>query len=244
LPAAVFVVTDVIGTDRVLLHDWLYLLLARGFRQWRTPWPALRQILASIDIQPPKGLAPDSRDPFVVMRALFTRLPQSELERLVARLKQDMQVEPRAASSFLTCTWAMLAEMSRGGIAVGSHTRTHALLTNESPSRVRDEIAGSKALIEEKLGQPASYFAYPDGRFDVGTVQAVATAGYRLAFTTCQHRDPEAPHLTLPRRLLWENACTEDSGQFSPMVMSCHVNGVFDLWTRCRQDHGWRARRR
>jgi hypothetical protein len=68
-------------------------------------------------------------------------------------------------------------------------------------------------------------------------VGAVATAGYRFAYTTCTHRDPRYPLLTLPRRMLWENACVDAVRRFSPAIMSCQVHGVWSLMGGCGQDH-------
>jgi peptidoglycan/xylan/chitin deacetylase (PgdA/CDA1 family) len=241
LPAALFVVTDVIGTERVLFHDWFH-LLTRGLERSRTPLPMLRRALAAADI-PVDRANLDRRQPCVTLRTLFARLPQADVARLIDGLRRELAIDPAVLSRFRACTWDMLAEMSGAGIAIGSHTRSHALLTNETPERVRDEVARSRNVIEQRLGRPASYFAYPDGRFNADTVDAVADAGYRLAVTTCRHLDGGRPHLTLPRRLLWQNACVGEHGQFSPAVMSCQVNGVFDLWKPCRHDHGRRGRR-
>src|SRR5437867_4054170 len=78
-------------------------------------------------------------------------------------------------------------------------------------------------------GRPVWHFAYPDGRFNAAVVDEVAAAGYRFAYTTCRHRDPRRPLLTVPRRLLWENSCVDAAGRFSPAIMRCHVQGLFDV---------------
>ena len=127
--------------------------------------------------------------------------------------------------------------MHRAGVTIGSHTRTHALLSHEDPTRVRDEVDGSRQELERRLGAPVCHLAYPDGRFNGAVVDEVAAAGYRLAFTTCRHRDLRHPRLTVPRRLLWQNSCTDGAGRFSPALMRCQVQGVFDRIGRCRQDH-------
>ena len=75
--------------------------------------------------------------------------------------------------------------MVRAGLIVGSHTRSHAWLTQESSIDVLDEARGSREEIERRLGITVEHFAYPDGRFDAATVTAVAAAGYRFAYTTC-----------------------------------------------------------
>jgi peptidoglycan/xylan/chitin deacetylase (PgdA/CDA1 family) len=131
----------------------------------------------------------------------------------------------------------MLREMQRAGVTAGSHTRGHAWLTREAPDRVRDELVASRLALERELGGPVRHLAYPDGRFDAATLDAVAAAGYRYAYTTCRHRDPARPLLTIPRRLLWERACRGALRQFAPAVLSCQVRGVFDRLDPCRQGH-------
>jgi hypothetical protein len=93
-------------------------------------------------------------------------------------------------------------------------------------------------MLEARLKTPIEHLAYPDGRFDSGTVIATAAAGYRFAYTTCRHRDPAFPLLTLPRRVLWEHASVDARGGFSAAVLDCLVRGVFDRLSPCRQTHG------
>src|SRR5262249_1429592 len=130
------------------------------------------------------------------------------------------------------------AEMQKSGFTIGSHTRTHAWLTREAPAAVIDEIQGARDQIKERLGGAVHHFAYPDGHFTAQTAAAVASAGHRFGYTTCMHRDPRHPLLTIPRRMLWENACLDARGRFSPAILSCQVHGVFGLVRGCEQDHG------
>jgi peptidoglycan/xylan/chitin deacetylase (PgdA/CDA1 family) len=77
--------------------------------------------------------------------------------------------------------------MRGSGIAFGSHTETHPILSRVAPERARDEVTRSKRTIEAQLGEEAAFFAYPNGRpedYDEGTVEALRTAGYRGALTT------------------------------------------------------------
>jgi peptidoglycan/xylan/chitin deacetylase (PgdA/CDA1 family) len=128
--------------------------------------------------------------------------------------------------------------MHRAGIEIGSHTKRHVLLTGEGGNVVLDELAGSRRQLEASLGGPVRCFAYPDGRFNGPVVRAVAAAGYELAVTTCSHRDPEYPLLTVPRRILWEHSTVDSSLRFSPAILGCYVNGAFDLaGGRCALDH-------
>jgi len=74
-------------------------------------------------------------------------------------------------------------KMAAAGIAIGSHTRTHARLTECPPGRLHDEVAGSKKALEDRLGRRVDHFCYPYGAYDERVVRAVESAGYRTACT-------------------------------------------------------------
>ena len=81
-------------------------------------------------------------------------------------------------------TWEQLKEMAGNGIAIGSHTRRHTYLPDLSPAEQRDEIFGSKQIIEQNLGVPADYFSYPVGGFSAAIKQLLKEAGYQGAVAT------------------------------------------------------------
>ena len=66
-------------------------------------------------------------------------------------------------------------------IEVGSHTNSHPVLSQLPLDTQREEISGSKSLLEDILGQPITSFAYPYGDFDAKTREAVKRAGFTLA---------------------------------------------------------------
>jgi len=240
IPSAVFVVTDLIGTKEVQIHDRLYMLVCRVFEQRAHPGRALAQVLADLRIAVPGIQYPDrfAASPLSVVATLLRSLARSEVDRIAAAIEQEVGVDADAATAMQPLDWDMLARMSRAGMVIGSHTRTHAWLTQECPAEVLEEARGSRDAIAERLGITPDHFAYPDGRFDRATVTAVSAAGYRFGYTTCTHRDPRHPLLTVPRRMLWEHACVDAVNQFSPAIMSCQVHGVFDLVNGCEQAHG------
>lgn len=214
VPAAVFVVTGLVGEKRVQVHDKLYLLLARRFKAGTgapTPYQATRQLLET--------------------------LSQAEIEEVIETLESEDSIPEDTFQPFYPLTWEMLGEIHQAGMTVGSHTRTHVLMPNESKQRVMAEASQSREEIEAKLGTAVRHFAYPSGYFDSTAVAAVASAGYQFGYTTCTHRDHGFPLLTVPRTILWENSCRDSRGSFSGSILSCQIHHAFDLVGGCRQRH-------
>ena len=235
IPAVVFVVTDLVGSGRMQLHDELFLSLAQALRAWPDPRPPLQSLLRDAGVYLPIAPDADLSRPLAVTRLLLGNLCQAELLSIVATLKHGSELPE--ADSYQAMDWDMLKRMQEADIRVGSHTRSHALLTNEGPTKIAEELRASRQALRERLGRSADHLAYPDGRFDRSVVGEAADAGYRFGYTTCRHRDAAYPALSIPRRLLWEHSCLDAFGRFSPSVMGCQVNGVFDFANHCGVDH-------
>jgi peptidoglycan/xylan/chitin deacetylase (PgdA/CDA1 family) len=76
-----------------------------------------------------------------------------------------------------------LRTLSRNGVLVGSHSRTHAMLNRLEPDALAEELAGSAADLEAAgLARPI-FLAYPHGEHDEQVRRATAAAGYEAAFT-------------------------------------------------------------
>jgi peptidoglycan/xylan/chitin deacetylase (PgdA/CDA1 family) len=222
VPAALFVCTDLVGTERAQIHDKLYLLLGR--RRSHVP------LNADVPLPDITGMKP-----YPAMRALLESVPWNGLQQVVEALEAEDSIPEHTYSP--SVTWEGLDRIRRAGMVVGSHTRNHIVMTNESHQRVIDEVVESRRELERKLGAPVRHFAYPSGIYNASSVNAVAAAGYRFAYTTCRHRSPEHPLLTLPRTLWWEGSGLDSNRALSESIMSCQVNGAFEPVARCRQNH-------
>jgi peptidoglycan/xylan/chitin deacetylase (PgdA/CDA1 family) len=237
IPAAVFVVSDLIGTQRMQYHDQLYLLLVRAFAS-KSPRGVISHLRKS-GIRPPEpdSLSNGGIDYSKIVNSLLALLPRAEIERFIAILEEETHFVPAPLETHRSLTWEMLDEMHRAGVVIGSHTRTHAVLPNESPEKVLEEIEGSRIELERRLKISVRHFAYPDGRFNQSTVNAVAASGYRYAYTTGRIRQSSYPLFTIPRRVLWENSCTDPIGRFSPALLDCLIHGIFDRGTPSAREH-------
>ena len=99
-------------------------------------------------------------------------------------------------------TWDQLQELDREGlVTICSQTRTHpADLRNLSNAPLAEELAGSKHILEQKLGHPVPYLAYPNGKFDTRIARAAQTAGYSMAFTERLTSCEKSPNLFMISR--------------------------------------------
>jgi peptidoglycan/xylan/chitin deacetylase (PgdA/CDA1 family) len=217
IPAALFVITEAAATEAALLHDRLYRALIR----------------AAAGEGDHRAYAHEATAGF--LRAL----PRHSLLDMVAELEAEVGAasDGDGDDGARPLGWDELCRLHRDGLTIGSHTRSHTLLVGQDDATLRAELCGARRELEARLGAPVRHFAYPDGQFDARAVQAVADAGYTLAVTTCRHRDPAHPLLTLPRAMLWQRSSIGALGRFSGSVLSCQTHGALSFLDRCHRRH-------
>ncbi len=69
-------------------------------------------------------------------------------------------------------------EMQEAGIEFGSHTLTHASLTDLPLTQAQHEIKRSRQMLSEMLDRPIDFFCYPYSRFNQDVMDVVAEEGY------------------------------------------------------------------
>lgn len=95
---------------------------------------------------------------------------------------------------------AEIRQLDAAGMDVGAHTRSHAVLPELGASALESEVAGSRSDLEQVLGHPIYWFAYPFGEFTQRVVEAVRSAGFLLAVTTRPGtHESSSQALTMPR---------------------------------------------
>jgi len=81
--------------------------------------------------------------------------------------------------------WKEIREMADSGlITIGSHTISHKWLPSMGTERLKEELADSKAILEEKTGKPVDILCYPVGAHDDRVEREAGLAGYRCAVAT------------------------------------------------------------
>ena len=137
----------------------------------------------------PLGLATpgDRQDAYRRLRARAKRLPHAEAMEWVASICGELGVSSPPAAIL---GWNEIRELAAEGVTIGSHTRTHPLLTRVSLEEARAEVMGSFRDLERELGTAAPILAYPAGAFDEALVTMLAGEGLALGFTTVRGVNP------------------------------------------------------
>jgi len=120
-------------------------------------------------------------------------------------------------------TWDELRQLTAWGMSVQSHTRSHRFLSELSDDALRDELAGSKAVLDAELAQDTAELSFPGGNAPRRRWRVrLWEAGYRRVAGSRWGRNPDdAP----PSR--WIRRCTA-RGSASPAEMRRVLAG--DPW--------------
>lgn len=81
--------------------------------------------------------------------------------------------------------WSQVREMRRAGVDVGTHTYSHPNLARLDPPVAANELAWSKEIMQQRMGEPVRLMAYPFGKprlhFTAETQRLAAAAEYECA---------------------------------------------------------------
>jgi peptidoglycan/xylan/chitin deacetylase (PgdA/CDA1 family) len=108
-------------------------------------------------------------------------LKHAEALSSVKDLCNELDVQP---ATNCIMSWNSLRKLSRDGLTVGAHTRTHPLVNRISLAEAKEEIIGSFEDLEREIGFTLPIFAYPSGEFNNEVVSMLEREGVSLAFTT------------------------------------------------------------
>ncbi len=122
-----------------------------------------------------------------------------------------------APDEFATLRWDDLRELAERGVEIGSHTISHPHLPRLGDAELTRELGESRARIEDELGSPCRYLAYPYGEQDARVRAAARRAGYDAAFAVPGRRSPVDPW-ALPRvDLYWRDRGLRARIKLSPL---------------------------
>jgi peptidoglycan/xylan/chitin deacetylase (PgdA/CDA1 family) len=129
-------------------------------------------------------------------------------------------------------SWEQLALLAGAGWEIGSHTRSHPRLSRIEDDRLRDELAGSRSVIERRLGRACPTLAYPYGDHDGRVEEAAAAAGYTWACALPDRTLPPGP-MRLDRVGLYrDEPQLRFRAKVSPLVRRLRATGRFEPLVR------------
>lgn len=175
--AVFFLPTSFIGTNRIPWWDVIaYIVKNSRRKKFRLADP-----VGEIDVEA-EGVQP------AICRLLdiYRRHGQTGSESFIAQLEEACGSPRPNGSERCFLDWEEAARMVRGGMAIGSHTHSHEILSRLSEEEQAEELATSRRILREKLGIAAEALSYPVGMpncFSPYTQAAAEKAGYRIAFS-------------------------------------------------------------
>ncbi len=178
VPAVFFLATGIVGSCYVPWWDHIaYLMKSARQRRFSLCYPA--ELEVDID-------ATGVRKALESVLMLYKSPQNIDPARFIQDIKDAAKGDdpPRAMRRFLN--WDEAREMIAAGMAIGSHTHSHPVLSQLSPEAQCSELHQSRQLLRTHLQIEADALAYPVGltdSFSTATQKCAQEAGYRVAFS-------------------------------------------------------------
>jgi peptidoglycan/xylan/chitin deacetylase (PgdA/CDA1 family)/ubiquinone/menaquinone biosynthesis C-methylase UbiE len=229
IPATVFVVAGLIGTQELLWFDQVKQAVEKA------PGPLLRLPAAlgggSLDVSSPRSRRTALHDLLGRCKDLDDETRRAAVESIVAEMDQPLDRERDALLS-----WAEVRAMEAGGVRFGSHTLSHPILPRiEEPAVLREELAGSLRILKEHAAHPLPVLAYPNGDWSPRVVEAARECGYEWAITNYVGDASPLEDPMLVRRRALGPVASRLRGRHSSAALLFHTEGVMDDTRRKRR---------
>jgi len=173
-----FLATSMVGSCDVPWWDHIaYLMKTARQRRFCLRYPA--DLVVDVDKD---GMTKSLGD----VLGLYKRPENTDPTRFIGELREEAKGNDLPVTMRRFLNWNEAREMTSGGMAIGSHTHSHHVLSQLGPDQQRQELAQSRTLLREQLGIEADALAYPVGAtssFSDQTQQLAQEVGYRAAFS-------------------------------------------------------------
>jgi len=178
-PGVFFLATALVGSSCVPWWDHIAFLLKTA-RQHR--FTLRYPVYLDVDLAK-NGVTRTIRD---VLR-LYKRPGNVDSDRFIQELKGAARGEDLLRSARRFLNWEEAREMIAAGMTIGSHSHSHAVLTQLDPEQQKCDLIQARSLLREHLNIEADVLAYPVGAktsISGQTQQSAREAGYRAAFSS------------------------------------------------------------
>jgi len=173
-----FLATSMVGSAHVPWWDHIaYLVKTAQSHKFNLRYPA--ELIVDVDHD---GLTASLR----AILKLYKRPENSDPARFVQELAEETQGKAPPATLRRFLNWDEAREMIAGGMAIGSHTHSHHVLSQLDSVRQLEELTKSRSILNNRIGAQINVLAYPVGArtsFTDQTRRMAREAGYRAAFS-------------------------------------------------------------
>ncbi|HUI78269.1 MAG TPA: polysaccharide deacetylase family protein [Bryobacteraceae bacterium] len=220
VPGVFFLATGMVGSCCVPWWDHIAFLMKTARRpRFSLHYPGD----LAVDLVE-NGIAKTLRD---VLR-LYKRPGNVDSQRFIQELKEAAKGDdlPRSLRRFLN--WDEAREMIALGMAIGSHSHSHAVLTQLDPKHQKHDLSQSRSLLKEHLNIEADVLAYPVGApssISDEAQQSVREVGYRAAFSS--YGGTNLPGVTQPYDIKRVGVCRQSTTRFQVRSGICRITGRY-----------------
>jgi peptidoglycan/xylan/chitin deacetylase (PgdA/CDA1 family) len=144
----------------------------------------------------------------------------AELERYITVLGEICGVDVPLNRML---TWEQIREMRQHGIEFGSHTLSHPHMASLPLEQAYQEMAASKQVLEQRLGEPIHHFAFPAGSYTNELIEMARQIGYTSLFVRSRSQHVNT-HETDPFALRRVGLADDPIP-----VLATEAVGIFDL---------------
>lgn len=230
VPAIIFISTDYVGTNNIFWHEQLQELLNSipvdldiiTIDKVLADWPnKIRSTVCEIIKQPKSKRQLIINELITMLKPFNPKKINNLIIKLSKQYKQELIDEP------LVLSWDEIHEMSKNNIYFGSHTKSHAILTQIEEDKLNQELNESKRILEKWVEKPIYYFSYPNGNYNEKIANSVKDAGYIAAFAMVSGKIFSNNNLyEIERNMIKEQSSRGINGEFSELLFKVELSGI------------------
>jgi len=226
--ATFFIIADLIGVERAPWYDQMACAVLECQRQKQESGRGA--ISRLVDDNGRNAPGDDHGLPARVVEHA-KRLAPAKRQELLDELITGVDLDAGLSPDDHIMNWNELRELSDAGHEIGSHGRSHQILTqvDVDDGMLESEVRGSRCVLEDGLGRPVSTFCYPNGDASDREAEAVAKAGYTCAVTVDPGSNgPGVDPYRLRRRFVHEDRLAGPLGTASSTLLRLELSGLAD----------------
>jgi peptidoglycan/xylan/chitin deacetylase (PgdA/CDA1 family) len=184
LQGCFFVTTDYLGSNEYIWTEQVTLLIQRT-KKSKIELHLDKKYLLELNGSQKREHAS------VAIRRYLKKAPPSRVQEVLGEMKSQLNdvslnIKEEDKERYKFMTWNEAKQMSESGQVIGSHTKSHFIVSTLSEEDSWEELKSSKEEIERNIGTKCISMSYPNGeREDYSETQKnqLQKLGYKCAFT-------------------------------------------------------------